>query len=457
MCDRPASAPGVRVPENIRHSARLAFKAHRPIVDIRRVQLLRPLRVPAFRRLAVSYTCNELSTTFAGIALAVLVFARTHSAAATTGLFVAAAFLPALGAPALTARLDRIAVRRALPALYLVEAALLAVLVAGAGRLWLPVVLAIAFVDGVVAMAARALSRAAVAATLGPDDLLETGNKLLNVAFSVSFAAGPAVAAGVVAVAGTSGALAVASGLFLAMAIVLATARTLPAARADAGVPWPRRLREGIAHARGNTTVRRVLEAHAGAMCFAAIVVPIEVVYARDALHGGPEAYGLLLAAWGAGTVLSSVALAAVKRPAGLLRIPASAAAIGCAYLVMAAAPSLTVALAGCVVGGAGNGVYFVSVMQALQDRVGQDFQARIVSLLDATNSASYGVGFLVGGAVATLAGARAAIALAGAGVLVAAAAITALLSGRRRAPAGARAADRAADHAALAPDPARP
>ena len=88
---------------------------------------------PAFRRLATTYTLNELCWSFGTIALAVAVYDRTGSALATTLLFLATTFLPAFVAPALTARLDQLPVRRALPGLYLVEAALFAALAALAG------------------------------------------------------------------------------------------------------------------------------------------------------------------------------------------------------------------------------------------------------------------------------------------------------------------------------------
>src|SRR5215207_9898682 len=167
----------------------------------------KPLHLPAFRRLAASYTLNELGWGFGTVALAVLVFDRTGSALATTALFLGTAFLPALLAPALTARLDRLSVRGAPPHLYLVEAALFAGLVVVAERFWLPAVLALAFADGAVAIAGRALTRAAVAATLRPVDALQEGNRLLNVAFAIAFAAGPALAGVIVATAGVSASL----------------------------------------------------------------------------------------------------------------------------------------------------------------------------------------------------------------------------------------------------------
>src|SRR3954468_14086476 len=88
----------------------------------RLVRAPEPLKMPAFRRLAVSYAVNEFGDNFALIALAVLVFDGTDSSLATAGLFLAAKFLPAFVAPAIVARIDRMATRRVLPALYVAEA-----------------------------------------------------------------------------------------------------------------------------------------------------------------------------------------------------------------------------------------------------------------------------------------------------------------------------------------------
>jgi predicted MFS family arabinose efflux permease len=394
---------------------------------------LKPLRLPAFRRLAASYTLNELGFNFGTVSLAILVYARTGSALATTALYLASTFAPALAAPALTARLDRLPVRRALPALYLLEAALFAVLALVAGRFWLPVVLVLVLADGVVAIVGRALSRAAVAAVLKPHGSLDAGNRVLNVLFSVAYATGPALGGVVVAAAGARASLAVTAGIFALMALTLATARTLPPASADADRSWVRRLRDGLADVRAHGTVRRVLTAHGAALSFAAFATPVEVVYATESLHGGPRAFGLLLAAWGVGTVLSSVALARAGEVPALVLIPLGAAAIGTAFVAMSAAGTMAVATGAFVIGGAGNGVYYVSVVQALQERIADDMQARVMSLLESTTAGAYGIGFLVGGAIAAVADARLALGLAGIGVLLAAAAIVGLLRGDRR------------------------
>src|SRR5512132_3131347 len=196
---------------------------------------LRPLRHAGFRRLATTYTLNELGWGFATVALGLLVFDHTHSALATTALWLCTLLVPAIVGPAATARLDRAGVRRVLPALYAAEAAIFAVLALLTSAPWLPLVLLLAAVDGILALVGRALTRAAVAATLKPQGLLEPGNTLLNVSFSLCFAIGPALGGLMVAGYGVSAALWVSSALFLAMTVTLATGRALPPAHADAG------------------------------------------------------------------------------------------------------------------------------------------------------------------------------------------------------------------------------
>src|SRR4051812_5215404 len=175
MC-RALRVPGpARSFSNTRPSALRQSSLRRPLVPSIRPQMTfpPPLRLRAFRRLAATYTLNELAFSFGTVALAILVFARTGSALATTALFLVSTFAPALLAPALTARLDRLPVRRALPGLYAVETVLFVVLATVAGRFSLPVVLVLVLADGLVAIVGRALSRAAIAAVLKPEGELD--------------------------------------------------------------------------------------------------------------------------------------------------------------------------------------------------------------------------------------------------------------------------------------------
>src|SRR5690348_9124574 len=112
---------------------------------------LAPLAVWPFSRLLSSYTLNELGDSVGIVALAILVYDRTHAVAPTAAFFLAAKFLPALLAPALIARLDQVALRRAMPGIYVTEALVFGALALIAdGRFVLVLVLLLGLVDGVL-------------------------------------------------------------------------------------------------------------------------------------------------------------------------------------------------------------------------------------------------------------------------------------------------------------------
>ena len=58
------------------------------------MQKLAPLRIPAFRRLIAVYAINRLGDIVALVAMAIVVWDKTHSVWATTGLFAALEFVP---------------------------------------------------------------------------------------------------------------------------------------------------------------------------------------------------------------------------------------------------------------------------------------------------------------------------------------------------------------------------
>src|SRR4051812_14133416 len=156
---------------------------------------LAPLAVRPFGRLLSSYTVNEFGDSIGIVALAILVFDRTGEVAPTAAFFIAAKFLPALLAPAFTARADQLALRRSLPALYAVEAAAFVALGLIADSTFvLAFVLALGLLDGTAALVGRGLVRGAVAAVLQPASLLREGNALMNIGFALSAVLGTALA-----------------------------------------------------------------------------------------------------------------------------------------------------------------------------------------------------------------------------------------------------------------------
>jgi MFS family permease len=381
-------------------------------------RLTRPLRRPQFRRLATSYVINELGDWMGIVALSLLVFDSTGSAVATTGLFFGTRFVPALLAPILVSRLERPPARQTLALLYCGEAAAFGVLaLLGGENFSLAAVIAIAAVDGTLALTSSSLTRAVVAVLLEPSGELRAGNAVLNVALTVCAALGPALAGLIAAGFGVQTALLLDAISFYAIAWLIWTAGTLPQANAEEG-HTRERIRAGIAYLREKATLRRLLLAQGVAFIFFAAVIPIEVVYAKETLGTSDSGYGIMLASWGGGMVLGSIVFAAAQRVALPILLFFSTLAVGAGYLGLAAAPSLAVACAASVLGGTGNGVQWVSVISAVQELTVQNMQARIMSVLWSIGAAMPGVGYALGAVVAVALEPRATFLVAGLGVI---------------------------------------
>lgn len=379
---------------------------------------LSPLKLPGFRQLAFAYTVNEFGNWLGEIALAVLVFEETGSPLATAALFLGMQFLPALFAQGLVARGEVAGTGIGLPAIYAAEGVTFIALAAVADNFVLLVIVALAALDGSLALAGRAFTRAAAAAVLKPAGQLREGNALLNIGFTAAGALGPAAAGLVVAGFGVQVALLADAASFLLVAVTLLAARSLPSVKAEPD-PWRARLREGLAYVARRPVLRRLLGAQAAAFIFFAAVLPIEIVYATETLDAGSSGYGALLAAWGGGMVAGSLVFAAMRRVSLQALLFWSTLAVAASYLALSAADSLLVACIAAAFGGLGNGVQWVSVMSAIQDLTDDRYQARVVGLLESSGYAMPGVGFVIGGLVAQLVDPRASFFVAGVGVVL--------------------------------------
>jgi MFS family permease len=381
-------------------------------------EFLRPLRIRGFARLATAYTLNELADWLATITLAILVYNETRDPLATTVLFVAAKFLPALAVPAVAARLDGRPVGRVLARAYVVETVIFAALALTAGAFWLPLVILLALLDGTVAASARAVTRAATVAVLEPAGQLREGNALLNVGFAATYTGGPALAALLVAAVGPAPVLALAGGVFGVLAVVVGRARDLPAGAPDRG-PTLTALREGFGYVRRHPTLRTLLAGQGLVILLFTMVTPIEVVYAKESLDAGDAGLGLLLTAAGAGVLLGSAVFARTRGASlpMLVALPTLLMALG--YIGFAVAPSLLVALFVAAATGVGNGIQWVAVVTAVQETTEERFQGRVSGLLEAVVTGAPGIAYVLGGAITALFDPRTAFAVAGAGVLV--------------------------------------
>jgi MFS family permease len=392
--------------------------------------LAAPLRRPLFRRLAITYAVNELGDWMGLIALSVLVYDQTESALATSALFIATGFLPALLAPALVARVELPSPRFALPVLYCAEAAAFGALALLAVDFSLPGVLVVAAIDGTLMLAARALTRAVAASLLEPVGELRAGNAILNVAFTGGAAVGPAIAGLVVAQFGIPTALLLDAVSFYAVGWILLTAGAMPRAEPEPG-QMRERLRAGIAYIRERTALRFLLIIEGVAFVFFAAVLPVEVVYVKDTLGSDDTGYGLMLASWGGGMVIGSLLFARLRQGSLGYLLLFSTLAVGIGYLGLAVAPTLAFACLASVAGGAGNGVQWVAAISAVQELTAESMQARVMSVLESIGAAMPGIGFVLGGLIATLVDPRMTFLVAGSGVIAIVVVMAPLLRGK--------------------------
>jgi MFS family permease len=378
----------------------------------------RPLRSRTFRHLAAAFTVNELGNWIGDVALAILVFNRTGSPIATATLFLALRFVPALIAPLLTTRIETFPARRILPALHFAEAAIFAAIALLARHFILPLVLALTALDGMLAIAAKALTRSATAAGLIADGLLREGNAILNLGFSMGGAIGPAIAGVVVAAQGPGAALWLDAATFAIVAIVLATAPGLKI-ESDHEAGAVGRLRSGLHELRSRPAVRRLMAALAFILLFNAVAIPIEVVFAEHTLHAGDSGYGILLGAWGAGMIIGGGAFAAAGRMRIGIVLAGSALAMAAGYGGLALSPDLAVACVFSALGGIGNGAGSVAAVTAVQESLPISSHSAVMAVLESIGQVMPAAGFVLGGVVTAVSSPRAAYGLAGAGVAV--------------------------------------
>jgi MFS family permease len=388
------------------------------------------LRIPVYRRLLAAYALNELAFMVGTVALALLVYRRTGSALGATAFFLASQFVPALISPIAVARLDQLSARAVLPVMHWFEAAIFVVLAwVASSHFSVAAVLALAFLDGVLALTARALTRAATVSVTAAAGLLREGNAVSNAAFSICFMFGPGLGGALVAVGNSSGALLANAAIFAVCGLVLATARGLPE-------PVPEReeakgrVRAALAYAREVPEISRLLLLQAVGVLFFTISIPVEVVFAQHSLHAGAAGYGGMVSAWGAGAVAGAAVYARWRGRPNRELIVGGAASLGIGFAVMAAAPTLAVAIVGAALGGVGNGVESVAARTALQEEASDEWMAMMMSLYEALFQSVPGAGMLIGGGLTALGSPRTALAVASAGSLAVTAAAWFALTG---------------------------
>jgi MFS family permease len=386
-----------------------------------------------YAALWLAYALSLAGDQLARVALAVLVFDATGSAAATA-LAYAVTFLPWLvGGPLLAGLGDRYPRRTVLVGCDALAAVLLAVmalpglsLVALGGLLFLVVTLAAPFTA----------ARSALVRDLFPDDERYAAAAALSaVTIQLAQVAGFAAGGLLVAALGPREALLVDSVTFALSALVVrlrVRQRTVPAGQGgpDRQGHWAD-VRAGARLVFGDRRLR-ALTLFAWLAAFHVHSVPSGVVvpYAAEK-GGGPLAVGLLLAAATLGSGLAMVALTTRVPPARRLRLMAPLAVLAAAGLVPCLLdPPLPVVGLLWMVAGLGTG-YQLAANVAFVSAVPAERRAQAFGMVSAGLAAGQGIGVVAAGVLAEVVDPAVVVGAAGVAGLVAVLALLATPSVR--------------------------
>jgi MFS family permease len=382
------------------------------------------LAVAPFRRLWAGQLLSILGDQIARVALTVLVFDRTASAA-LTALTYALTFLPDLVAgPLLSGLADRFPRRATMVVTDVARAALVAAMAVPGMPLPALCVLLVA----VQMLAAPFLAaRSAILPHLLDGDRYVAGAALIGTTYQSAQVLGFALGGPLVTLLGVSPALGVDAATFVVSAVVVGLGLPEHRATGPDGVPTTGAgAREALARiGQGARVVGRDarLRALIALACVSAFVVTVEGLAAPYAAHlgAGTAAVGLLLAANPLGAAVGIVALTRLVAPDARPRLLGPLAVGSCVPLVGSAFdPPLPVVIGLWVLSGLccayqvpANAAFVAAVADAHR---GQAFGLAVTAL-----RATQGVGVLVAGVLAQASSPAGAVALSGAVGVVAA------------------------------------
>jgi MFS family permease len=253
---------------------------------------------------------------------------------------------------------------------------------------------------------------------------------LNSVLANAARAIGPAVGGVLIATVGDGWCFLLNAASFVAVVASLLMMNTSTIEPSDPAARDKGQLREGFRYVASNPGIGMPLLMMALVGCLAyefQVTLPIA---ARDVFHGGPQAYGFMTSAMGAGAVLGGL-LVAAKGRTGLRTLTLAAAGFGAAITFVAAAPVFAVVLIALVLVGWLSVTFMSTGNATLQLSAEPSMRGRVMALWSVAFQGSTPIGGPLIGAIAGAFGARIGLGI-GALACFAAAAIGALVLRRR-------------------------
>lgn len=375
---------------------------------------LAPLRHREFRLLFLGRLTSLTGSAIAPIALAFAVLDITGSAT-DLGLVLAAGAVPQIvlflfgGVIADRFRRNRVMVVTDVvdAAVQLIAAALV---LHGSAEIW-----HLALLNGIRGGASAFFFPAAQGLTpqTVPEDRLQEANALLRLTFSGTNIVGAALGGILVAAVGPGWALGWDGLTYLAGAVFIAAMRVPSTRLATAGSTVVRELREGWDEFAARTWLWTIVLAATVGNCAMQIGVTVLGPYVADTELGGPDAWGLIVAAGGVGFLAGGLVAFRIRPSRPLLVAQAAVLLGGCWMLGLALGlPAWAIAL-GAALAGVGFEIFGVFWDLALQQHVPRDKLSRVASYDALGSFLAVPVGQVLAGPLAELIGVTEAIWLA--------------------------------------------
>ena len=387
------------------------------------VSILRDLQ--RFRYLWLSKAVSSVGSGAGRVALVLLVM-PSGSAAVTWTLLATMAGV--LASPVAGAVADRADQRLLLLAGETGQGVIYAVL--AIARPPLPALLPLVALASLLAVLASPAGKSSVG-RLVPTERRSQANALLSLAFSLQIVVGPAVGGLLAGIAGAPAAFAVNAASFAISALLLTRLGPLPPLRdhttaaTAVGTQSQRRpglladTAAGLRYAAQAPLVRGLAAGSFVFVMFASMDNVALVFLVRRSLHGDGIEYGMLSAAFGAGMVAASLALARwARHRSGAFWLIGGVISGAAGTVATGLAPAAVLGGAAQAVAGAGNSAELVGTDTLLQQWVPAEMLGRAFGLVYGALQLASLVSYGLAGPLVALAGPRAAFLIAGAGAL---------------------------------------
>jgi MFS family permease len=257
-------------------------------------------------------------------------------------------------------------------------------------------------------------------------DRVPAATSLYGAIADLGFTAGPGLAAAFLALAGPADILFVNGLTFAASAVILAPLRFgapgagVGRARGRVVSSLLREARAGLGVVAGMRAVRVVIAGSTAALFFGGLFNVAELPFASNELDTTDAGYSILVALFGLGFILGSLAGSRGGPPRMLRRrFLQGSMLMGLGCLLSGLAPALPAALLTFTLAGFGNGLLLVHERLIVQEDVPDAVLGRAFGVKDALASWAFGVAFFTAGALLTLLSTRELILAAGVGGLV--------------------------------------